>query len=262
MSPTRCSLSTELPRPPQASCLPPSDPRPSGLCPSRAHQPDKNKESSRLFQGSSQSVRDPREAPQGYREYNSCCRSTKTEGPAVGRRRIPCWGGLSQASGRCHSPAAGDQRGSPPFPHTDAPGHTHVCAHRCASVFYKYTQGQAKYVHPSVSVPPPHVHTHAHIHTRTETSREGQQNVESWALGLGPRWSEAKRPDRTSLNPSQGGQGPGRAGDSGKPGCPTSLVGFPALPPRFLRKRGMGWRGLVTLPPAQSYAHTPLHSMV
>ena len=183
MSPTRCSLSTELPRPPQASCLPPSDPRPSGLCPSRAHQPDKNKESSRLFQGSSQSVRDPREAPQGYREYNSCCRSTKTEGPAVGRRRIPCWGGLSQASGRCHSPL---QRGSPPFPHTDAPGHTHVCAHRCASVFYKYTQGQAKYVHPSVSVPH---HTCTRTHTYTHTHRDKQRGTAECGVmgtGVGP----------------------------------------------------------------------------
>ena len=54
-----------LPCQPQASCLPPVGPRPSGFCPSRARQLDKNEESSHLFQGSSQSIRGPRGGPRG-----------------------------------------------------------------------------------------------------------------------------------------------------------------------------------------------------
>ena len=156
----------------------------------------------------------------------------------MGWRRIPCWGGLSQASGRCHSPLQG---GSPPLPRTDAPGHTHACTHRCASMFYKYTQGQAKYVHPSVSVPPPHVHTHAHIHTHTQGQAERDSRTWSrghwgWAQG-GLRLKGRTGPRSTPRREARDQAGLGTLANQGVP--PPYLGSLPC-PPGFSGRGGQG----------------------
>ena len=97
-----------------------------------------------------------------------------------------------------------------------------------------------------------HLDTHIHVHTGVqaclisthEDKRIRGPHTHTAELGVTGDWGWAqgglrlKWPDRTSINPSQGGQGPGRVGDSGRPGSPTSQLGFPALPPSFLRKRG------------------------
>lgn len=105
-----------------------------------------------------------------------------------------------------------------------------------------------------------HLSVYVPRHTHRWTSSEGQWNLESGGLGLGQRCSEAyKWPGRNSINPSQGAWGPGRVGDSGKPGPPAFPLGFPHPVPRFLRKRGQReGRGLASSPPAQL---TRLHSL-
>lgn len=54
-------------------------------------------------------------------------------------------------------------------------------------MFYKYTQGQAKYVHLSVFVPPPHTCAHTHAHTYMDkqrgTAELGVTGDWGWAQG-------------------------------------------------------------------------------
>lgn len=236
---------------PQASCLPPI--RSQTLRPLPQQSPTSLTKIRRAPASSRavlSPVRDPR-SPPGVQGVQFCCRSTRPRGPGSGRRRIPCWGGWSQAS---RTLPLTTSAGSLPFltlMHLDIHTYVPTGVQACSTSTHRDKQNMFSQC---ICAPTTRAHTRTHTHTHRDEQR-GDSRM--WSHGhweLGPRWSEAKRPDRTSLNPSQGGQGPGRAGDSGKPGFPPpSWVPCPA--PRFLRKRGWGG-GLVTLPPAQSYAHS------
>lgn len=99
-----------------------------------------------------------------------------------------------------------------------------MCAHRRASMFYKYTQGQAKYVHLSVFVPPPHMRTHTRAHIHGQAERDSR----TWShrgLGLGPGWSEAKRPGRPPSTPHREARDQAGLGALANQGLPPPNLG-------------------------------------